>query len=93
MAYAVLAYATTLYAVMAYTMTSLIQIQPVWRQRSEGEDPEALSSPLCAAPVDLLDPPHLKVLHGVARLSKVGCNCFFCFPCSYVGAVSVHPHV
>ena len=56
MAYAVLAYAMTLYAVTAYAVMSLIQIQPVWRQRSEGEDPEALSfsSPLCAAPVDLM---------------------------------------
>ena len=35
------------YAVMAYTVTyavtSLIQIQPMCRQHSEGEDPEALS--------------------------------------------------
>ena len=51
MAYAMLAYATTPYAVMAYAVMSIIQIQPMWRQHSEGEDPEALSlsSPLCAA--------------------------------------------
>ena len=57
----VLAYAMMPYAVMAYIVTSLIQIQPVWRQCSEGEDPEVLSfsSPLCPAPVDLLDSPHL----------------------------------
>ena len=52
-----------------------------------------LSSPLCAAPVDLLDPPHLQVLHGVIRLAKVGCNWFSCFPCSYVGVVSVYSDV
>ena len=64
----------------------------MWRQRSEGEDPEALSffSSLCAAPVDLLNPPHLQVLHSVVSLAKVGCNWF---PSSYVGAVSTHPHM
>ena len=64
-----------------YTVTSLIQIQPVWRQHCECEDPEALSfsSPLCAALVDLLDPPHLQVLHSVVQLTKVGCNFFFLF--------------
>ena len=62
-------------------------------QRSEDEDPEAvsLSSPLCAAPVDLLDPPHLQILRNVVQLAKVGYNWFLCFLCSYVRAVSVHP--
>ena len=61
-------------------------------QRSE-DDAVSLSSPLCAAPVDLLNPPHLQILHNVVQLAKVGCNWFFCFLCSYVGAVSVHPDV
>ena len=55
-AYAMLAYAVTMYIVMAYAMTSLIQTQPMWWQCLEGEDPETLSlfsSSLCAAPVDL----------------------------------------
>ena len=67
------------------------------RRHSNGEDSEALSlsfsSSLCVDPVNLLDLPHLQVLHGVVSLAKVGCNWFFCFPCSYVGVVSVHPHV
>ena len=87
-----------MYAGMAYAVTSFVQFQPMWEQCSEGEDPEALSlsSPLCAAPVDLPDPPHLQVLHGMVWLAKVGCNWFFCcffllFFCSYVRAVSVYP--
>ena len=88
----VLAYAVTLYSVMAYAMMSFIQVQPVWGQRSEDEA-VSLSSPLCAAPVDLLNLPHLQILHNVVQLAKVGCNWFFCFLCSYVGAVSVHPDV
>ena len=37
-------YTVMAYTVMTYAVTSLIQpIQPMWRQRSEGEDPEALS--------------------------------------------------
>ena len=75
------------YAVIMYAMTSFVQVQPVRGQHSEDEA-VSLSS-LCAAPVDLLDPPHLQVL----QLAKVGCNFFFCFLCSYVGAVSVHPDV
>ena len=77
MAYTVLVYAMMLYAMMAYAVMSLIQIEPIWRQRFEGEDPEALSffSSLCAAPVDLLDPPHLQVLQcglvGKSRLQLV----------------------
>lgn len=34
----------------------------------------SLCSPLCAAPVDLLDPSHLQILHSVVQLVKVGCN-------------------
>ena len=87
----VLAYVVT-YSVMAYAMMSFVQVQPVWGQRSEDEA-VSLSSPLCAAPVYLLNPPHLQVLHNVVQLTKVGCSCFFCFLCSYVGAVSIHPDV
>ena len=81
------------YIVTTYAMTSFVQVQPVWGQHSEGEDLEALSlsSPLCAAPVDLLNPSHLQVLHGLVQLAKMGCNWFFCFLCSYVRAISVHP--
>ena len=94
--YAVTLYTVTLYAVTMYTVTSLVQtrfspcgdnILKVKIQKL------SLSSPLCAAPVDLLDPPHLQVLHGLVQLAKVGCNWFFCFLCSYVRAVSVHPDV
>ena len=96
-AYAVLAYAIMVYAVTAYAMISLIQIQPVRRRYSNGEDSEApslsFSSSLCVDPVNHLDLPHLQVVHGVVRLAKVGCNWFFCFSCSYVRVVSVHPHV
>ena len=53
----------------------------------------SLSPPLCATLVGLLDPPHLQVLHSVVQLAKVGCNCFFCFLCSSVRMVSVHPDV
>ena len=51
----------------------------MWRQHYKGEDPKAfsLSSPLCAAPVDLFDPRHFQALHGMVQLVKVGCNCFF----------------
>ena len=85
----VLAYAVMLYSVMAYAMMSFVQVQPVWGQRSEDEA-VSLSSPLCIAPGDLLDPPHLQVLHSVVQLAKVGCNCFFCFLCSSVRVVSIH---
>ena len=67
-------------------------VYAMWGQRSEDEA-VSLSSPLCAAPVDLLNPPHSQVLYGVVRLAKVGCNCFFCFLCSFVRAVSIHPDV
>ena len=56
---------TVMYVVPAYAVTSFVRVQPMWGQRSEGEDPEALFSPLCVAPVHLLNPPHLQVLHSV----------------------------
>ena len=45
-----------MHAVVAYAVTSFIQIQSVWRQRSDGEDPIAFSflSPLFAVPVNLV---------------------------------------
>ena len=57
-----------------------------WKSRS------SLSSPLRAAPVDLLDSPHLQVLHS-GLVGKSGLHWFFCVPRSYVGAMSVHPHM
>ena len=86
-----LVYAMTLYTVTAYAVMSLIQIQPIPLRVKIQKI--SLSSPLCAAPVDLLNPPYLQVLHSEIWLAKMGCNCLFCFPCSYVGAVSIHPHM
>ena len=76
----VLAYAVTLYSVMAYAMMSFVQVQPVWGQRSEDEA-VSLSSPLCAVPVYLLNPPHLQVLHNACGpVGKSGLQLFFLFP-------------
>jgi len=60
LAYAVVVYAMMAYLTVAYTVTSFIQIQSVWRQCSESEDPIAFFflSPLFAVPVNLLYPPH-----------------------------------
>ena len=80
---------------VAYAMTSFIQIESVWRQRSEGEDPIAFSflSPLFAVPVNLLYPHHFQIFHGVVRLVEVGRNWLFRLPRPDVGAVSIHPGV
>ena len=77
-AYAVLVSTMMPYVVTVYGMMSLIQNQPVWRQRSEGEDPEALSlsSSLCAAPVDLLDPPHFTMWSGWKMWAATGFSVF-----------------
>ena len=40
-AYAMVAYAMMAYITVAYAGTSLIQIQSMWRQHSEGEDPKS----------------------------------------------------
>ena len=76
-------------------MTSFIQIESVWRQRSEGEDPIPFSflSPLFAVPVNLLYPHHFQIFHGVVLLAEVGCNWLFRLPRPDVGAVSIHPGV
>ena len=61
------AYVVILYVTVAYAVTSFIQIQSVWRQRSEGEDPIALSflSPLFAVPVN-------PICGGSSGVSEVG---------------------
>ena len=76
-------------------MTSFIQIESVWRQRSEGKDPIAFSfpSPLFAVPVNLLYPHHFQIFHGVVWLAEVGHSWLFCLPRPDVGAVSIHPGV
>ena len=83
------------YVMVAYAVTSFIQIESVWRQRSEGEDPIAFSflSPLFAVPVNLLYPHHFQIFHGVVRLAEVGRNWLFRLPCPDIGAVSIHPGV
>ena len=83
------------YVMVVYAMTSFIQIESVWRQRSEGEDPIAFSflSPLFAVPVNLLYPHHFQIFHGVVRLAEVGRNWLFRLPRPDVGAVSIHPGV
>ena len=83
------------YVMVVYAMTSFIQIESVWRQRSEGEDPIAFSflSPLFAVPVNLLYPHHFQIFHGVVQLAEVGCNWLFRLPRPDVGAVSIHPGV
>ena len=83
------------YVMVVYAMTSFIQIESVWRQRSEGEDPIAFSflSPLFAVPVNLLYPHHFQIFHGVVWLEEVGCNWLFRFPRPDVGVVSIHPGV
>ena len=60
-------------------MTSFIQIESVWRQHSEVEDPIAFSFlfPQFAVPVNLLYPHHFKIFHGVVRLAEVGHNWLF----------------
>ena len=67
------------YVVVAYP--SFIQIESVWIQRSEGEDPIGFSllSPLFAVPVNLLYPPHFQIFHGVVRLAEVGRDWLFVF--------------
>ena len=83
------------YVMVVYAMTSFIQIESVWRQRSEGEDPIAFSflSPLFAVPVNLLYPHHFQIFHGVVWLAEVGRNWLFRLPRPDVRAVSIHPGV
>ena len=83
------------YVMVVYAMTSFIQIESAWRQRSEGEDPIAFSflSPLFAVPVNLLYPHHFQIFHGVVLLAEVGRNWLFCLPRPDVGVVSIHPGV
>ena len=83
------------YVMVVYAMMSFIQIESVWRQRSEGEDPIAFSflSPLFAVPVNLLYPHHFQIFHGVVWLAEVGHNWLFRLPRPDVGVVSIHPGV
>ena len=80
LAYAVVVYAVMAYITVAYTMMSFTQIQPVWRQHSESEDPIAFFSPLFAVPVNLLYPPHFQIFHVVAWLAEVGRDWLFRLP-------------
>ena len=80
------------YDAVASAVTSLIQIQPVWRQHSEGEEPEALIH--CVLLLWIFSIPltckSSTVWSGWQKWAATG---FFCFSCSYVRAVSVHPHM
>ena len=89
----VLVYTVT-YVVPAYTVTSFVRVQLMWGNVLRVKIQKlSLSLLHCVLLLCIFSIPltsKSSTVWCVVQFAKVSCNWFFCFLCSYVGAVSIH---